>query len=625
LRRAAPLASAVAVALLLGCATAPQGAKGSDKVEPAPAYSALKMEELRALERSEPSRALEALYALLDGGSRPAGGPSEGELESLASEAASAVEADYRAALAGKDYPRALARLDCLRALSGAGRLSGFLSREAAAEAEDWKGRRASILVDEAEAFFARSQGAAALAVYVSAMAEAGARGPGFSDGELQAWAGRALEARDRRALGLIVARLADRSLSPPAGADSFLASKDSMATMRAGVVTIRVDKGIRIEQGLGIPDRVLGTAFYIDRSGYALTNYHVIASEVDPAYEGYSRMSVKPADSPEDRIGAKVVGYDRLLDLAIIKVDAVPEYVFSFAEASNLASGQKIYAIGSPAGLENTVTSGIVSATGRKLLQTGDAMQIDAALNPGNSGGPLLDESGRVVGVVFAGMPQFQSLNFAIPSDWVLRVLPDLFRGGELHRAWLGLSLAEKESGPAREGLEVTYRHPAAPAGIEEGDRLLEIDGQAPKDIPSAQALLVAREIGGLALVKIAGAGGARTGLRYLAERPFSPLDSAARLDRKDRLFPALFGMSLAPMPSRLFESSNFSVAKVWPGSVADEAGLSENDPISLKRFYVDQAQRAAVIQIYVKKRKAGFLESIIQIPASIDTPDFL
>jgi membrane-associated protease RseP (regulator of RpoE activity) len=221
--------------------------------------------------------------------------------------------------------------------------------------------------------------------------------------------------------------------------------------------------------------------------------------------------------------------------------------------------------------------------------------------------------------------MPQFPGLNFAIPSDWALRVLPGLFRGGELHRAWLGISLAEKESGPVQDGIEITYRHPAVAAGIEEGDRLIEIDGEKPKSIPSAQALLLKREQGGLALVKIAGDGKNRVELRYLADRPFSPLESAARLDRKDRLFPALFGMSLTPLPGNFFESSNYNVAKIWPGSVADEAGLSENDPISLRRFFVDPEQRAAFIQIYVKKRKAGFLESIIQVPASLDIPDFI
>jgi serine protease Do len=619
-------ALAAAAAIMASCAT-PSRASPSEKIETAPSYSQLKMDQLNELARSDAPRALEALYSLLNDGAsvKPAGSPSDSELEALASSAEASVEADYRSALDAKDFVKALARLDCLRALNGAERLSGFLSPSARAEAAAWKEKRASILADEAEDFFAKKQRTPALLVYAAAMAESDAAGPAFSDKGLALWAGRALEARDRRSLGLICARLSARSLPQPSGAAEFLASRDSMATMRAGVVTVRVDKGIRIEQGLGIPDRVLGTAFFIDKAGYALTNYHVIASEVDPTYKGYSHMSIKPSDSPEDRIGAKVVGYDRLLDLAVIKIDAVPDYIFSFSDASALVSGQKIYAIGSPAGLENTVTSGIVSAMGRKLLQTGEVMQIDAALNPGNSGGPLLDESGGVVGIVFAGMPQFPGLNFAIPSDWAVRVLPDLFRGGELHRAWLGISLAEKESGPSREGIEITYRHPSVASGIEEGDRLLDIDGDKPKDIASAQAMLLAREIGGLALVKIADAGKERVELRSLTERPFSPLESAVPLDRKDRLFPALFGMSLTPLPGSLFESANFSVAKIWPGSVADEAGLSENDPISLKRFYVDREQRAVFIQIYVKKRKAGFLESIIQVPASLDIPDFI
>jgi hypothetical protein len=206
-----------------------------------------------------------------------------------------------------------------------------------------------------------------------------------------------------------------------------------------------------------------------------------------------------------------------------------------------------------------------------------------------------------------------------------VLKVLPELFAGGENKRAWLGLSIAEKESAPVQPGLGITYRHPSAAEGIEEGDRLLAIDGEAPKDIPAAQALMLGYIPGSLALVSVSRGGAERSELRYVAERPFEPLDSAARLDRKDRLFPALFGMSVTPLPGSLLESSNYSIAKVWPGSIADEAGLSENDPISLKRFVVDQENRAAYIQIYVKKRKAGFLESIIQIPASLDTPDFI
>lgn len=629
----------VASAVLCACSTTPHG----DSIVSAPSYSTLKIEQLKALSQSEPARALEAIAAILgeESAQRPTDSPTDEALTSLATEAEAAIETGYRTAVSSKDYPAALVQLDSLKALSEEEGLSVLLSRSAASEAAAWRVKRSALLYKEAEDFFAKGQATPAFLVYLSALAAGraenlasdpapasdnpGVQDPTFSLAELSLWANRALQARDRRSLMLLCRELSSRSIALPEGAQEFLASRDSMAKMRSGVVTIRVDKGIKIEQGLGTPDRLLGTGFYIDRSGYVLTNYHVIASEVDPKYKGYSHMSVKSADSPEDRIGAKVIGWDRLLDLALIKVNTVPDYVFSLSDGADLAPGQKIYAIGSPAGLEDTVTSGIVSAVGRKILQTGDAMQVDAALNPGNSGGPLLDESGGAVGVVFAGMPQFQSLNFAIPSAWIIKVLPDLFRGGELRRAWLGLSLAKKESGPVIDGIEVTYRHPSIAEGVEEGDRLLDIGGEKPKDISSAQAMLLHRGPGSLVRVRVESGGKESFKLRYLAERPFLPLESAVRLDRQDRLFPVLFGMSLTPLPGSVFESSNFSIAKVWPGSIADESGLSENDPISLKRFFVDRAQQAVFIQIYVKKRKAGFLESIIQIPASLEISEFI
>jgi S1-C subfamily serine protease len=623
MRRAKWLGLLAASAAALACSSAPRAETG----ESAPSYSKLKIEELKSLSHADASHALEAIGSILgeDSSQRPAEGPSDAELASLATDAEAKIVAEYRSALASKDYPTALARLDSFKALNSIDGFAKLLPEDARALAAAWSENRSSLMAAEAEDFYSKSQETPAFLIYLAALDAGRARSPSFSANELTLWAGRALGARDRRTLRLLCAELASRSLPLPPGAQEFLASRDTMAKMRSGVVTIWVDKGIKVEQGLGMPDRVLGTGFYIDRAGYALTNYHVIASEVDPKYKGYSHMSVRPANAPEERIGAKVVGYDRLLDLAIVKVDAVPDYVFSLSDGSDLLPGQKIFAIGSPAGLEDTVTSGIVSAVGRKILQIGDAMQVDASLNPGNSGGPLLDESGEAVGVVFAGMPQFQNLNFAIPSFWILKVLPDLFRGGELKRAWLGISLAEKESGPAIGGIEVTYRHPSAAAGVEEGDRLIDIDGEKPKDIPDAQSMMLRHEPGSLVLMRVSSDGKEKVELRYLAERPFSPLESASRLDRQDRLFPALYGMALSPMPGNIFESANFSVSKVWPGSIADESGLSENDPISLKRFFVDRDQRVAYAQLYVKKRKAGFLESIIQIPASLDIPDFI
>ena len=126
---------------------------------------------------------------------------------------------------------------------------------------------------------------------------------------------------------------------------------------------------------------------------------------------------------------------------------------------------GDRIYAIGSPVGLEKTLSTGIVSAMGRRLLQVGDSMQVDVLVNPGNSGGPLLSANGDLVGIVFAGLQQFAGLNFAVPYAWVEKALPALYRGGQAIHPWLGMALAETDK-----GLEVIYcvpDEPAARAGI--------------------------------------------------------------------------------------------------------------------------------------------------------------
>ncbi|MCK7479686.1 MAG: trypsin-like peptidase domain-containing protein [Candidatus Moduliflexus flocculans] len=225
---------------------------------------------------------------------------------------------------------------------------------------------------------------------------------------------------------------------------------------MRKGTVTIWVNRGIRIDQGIGTPDRGIGSGFFVDPRGFLLTNYHVVSSEVDPEYEGYSRLYIRLPGQTSDRIPARVVGWDKVMDLALIKVDLEPPYVFSFTGRREFQPGDRIYAIGSPVGLDNTLTAGIVSAVGRRFLPLGEVIQVDAAVNPGNSGGPLLDSEGELAGVVFAGLPRYQGLNFAVPATWAVRLMPDLFRGGEVRHPWMGIAAYE-----GRDGLSAIYRHP--------------------------------------------------------------------------------------------------------------------------------------------------------------------
>jgi S1-C subfamily serine protease len=302
-------------------------------------------------------------------------------------------------------------------------------------------------------------------------------------------------------------------------------------------------------------------------------------------------------------------------LDLALIKVDLEPPYVFSFTGRREFAPGDRIYAIGSPVGLDNTLTAGIVSAVGRRFLPLGEVIQVDAAVNPGNSGGPLLDAEGELAGVVFAGLPRYQGLNFAVPAHWAVRVLPDLYRGGEIRHPWLGIAAYE-----GREGLAAIYRHPdGSPAAPAEGE-LVRIAGRACVTLSEAQAVLLSYDTGTLVPVDFRAGGEVRRSWILLRPRPFSPGETAVRRDLRERLLAPFFGMAVTTTGK-----NSFVVERVLPGTIADEAGLSERDPLVIKDFVVSKENRALLMSLYVKKRKAGFLESIIQIAATLDLDSFL
>lgn len=429
----------------------------------------------------------------------------------------------------------------------------------------------------------------------------------------------RAVQSKQRRTAAFFLKIAESRGAAVSDGARAFASGKDTPADMIKGVATVLVDRGIRIEKGLGTPDRVLGSAFFIDRRGYLVTNYHVVESEVDPKYEGYSRMYVRMGDASKPRIPAKVIGWDPLLDLALIKTEMDPEFVFGVLDEAGLDPGEQVLAIGSPAGLESTVTAGIVSAVGRRLLQIGNAVQIDAAVNHGNSGGPVVDMEGRLAGVVFAGIEQFQGLNFAIPVSRLASALPALFRGGRVDRPWIGCSLYE-----GKEGVEVIYVAPGSPASdldVAEGVRIQSIGGVAASSVREFQDILFLRRPGELAALKT---GDGATRVIATVPRPQSPLSEAFKKDTRERLAGPLFGLLLTPSGAGPFDPE-FTVKRVLRGSVADEAGLSENDPVSVKGFQLDEEAGIAVLDIFVKKRRMGYLESTIRLPALINNPDTL
>lgn len=440
----------------------------------------------------------------------------------------------------------------------------------------------------------------------------------------------KAVEVRQRRSAAFFLAAAEAAGGSIPAELRQYAQGRDSVSDMINGVATVIVDRGMRIDRGRGIPDRVLGSAFFVDASGLLITNHHVIESMVDPRHRGGARLFIRMGDATSPRIPARVIGWDQTLDLALIRTEFRPEYVFSLIDYVSPRVGDTVLAIGSPLGLEKTVSSGIVSAVGRRIpfLPIGDVIQIDAAVSQGNSGGPLIDSEGRLVGVVFAGVPNHQGLNFAVPAERLAAALPAMIRGGNAQRSWLGMSLSE-----TFRGAQIIYTAPNTPAShhlIREGTFIRSINGQtitaSPGGlIPALQDVIFQIRPGELVAIETVDAEGAvRKNIVMTSARPDVPLLHAARIDRRDRITAPLFGMVVTPAGGGFF-SPNFTVRQVVRGSIADEVGISENDPVSINRLRILENEGFAVLDITVRKRRMGFMEANMQLIAWLDSPDML
>lgn len=395
------------------------------------------------------------------------------------------------------------------------------------------------------------------------------------------------------------------------------------------GTVTVWLDLGVKVEKGVGYADRVIGSGFFIDKRGYIVTNYHVISTEVDPTYEGYSRVYIKLADDNETRIPARVVGWDSALDLALLKTEVDAPYVFSLGSSADLDVGDRIYAIGSPIGLEKTLTSGIVSADDRKLFSVGSVMQIDAAVNSGNSGGPIIDSNGLVQAIVFAGILQYDSLNFAIPVEYLKYDLLRMYNGGEVKHPWLGAFGTTKKDatiGNVPCGVEVQYVMPGSSAfrsSIEKGDVITAVNGLPVTTIEVLKDILLQLPVDLIASFQILKNNGQVEVIPvYLDERPEYPGYEVFNHDIQSRAFYPIFGMELIPVDTK--DSKKYSISAIVKGGIADESGFSLNDPIEIEKTKVTNDKSVIYAEIYTKKQKSGYLDVNLAISAPLDSSNY-
>ena len=298
-----------------------------------------------------------------------------------------------------------------------------------------------------------------------------------------------------------------DSPVSPssiPADDGELLDSYSQAVTSAAEAVAptvVHIDVTAKRE---GKERRGSGSGFFFTPDGLLLTNSHVV----------HDAREIRVATQDGERFSADIVGDDPDSDLAVIRVSSRGAPHVRFGQSGKLRMGQIAIAIGNPLGFEHTVTAGVVSALGRSLrASTGrlidDVIQTDAALNPGNSGGPLVSARGAVIGVNTAIIPGAQGICFAVASDTAQWVLQQLLAHGRVRRGWLGVAgmnapLArriarhhelENESGVRVRSVEKDS--PAYLAGVESGDLIVSYDGELVSGIDRLQQTLNVARIG--------------------------------------------------------------------------------------------------------------------------------
>jgi len=328
------------------------------------------------------------------------------------------------------------------------------------------------------------------------------------------------------------------------------------------------------------------GSGVVIGKEGYILTNNHVV--------EGAKEVTVTFANQKEYK--AQVVGRDPKTDLAVLKIKSKETFpAVTMGNSDQLKVGDWVVAIGNPFGLNNTVTSGIVSAKGR-VIGAGpydDFIQTDASINPGNSGGPLINMQGELVGINTAILPNGQGIGFAIPVNTAKPLVPQLISTGAVTRSYLGVNiqsitpeLAKALTLRDRKGalvVDVVSGGPADQGGIKRGDVIIAYNGKVVEDSHQLPALVAATPVAQEATVTILRNGQERKlsikveelpGDKTVSEKPVHPAAGKWGLQLRD----------VNPQMAQRFhlkEEKGAVVAGIEPGSRAAEAGIQPGDLI--------------------------------------------
>lgn len=390
----------------------------------------------------------------------------------------------------------------------------------------------------------------------------------------------------------LATAIVAFTASSAPASGMNALFS-DALARVTPAVVGITTTANRVLTNGLlndakvrkilGLPDDVLivqsgaivtGSGVVIDKEqGYIVTNSHVIADADDIAVT-LDDGRVLPAE---------VVGSDVPTDLAVIKIEASGLFALDWGRSSVLKVGDFVVAVGSPLGLEKTATFGIVSGLGRSGLgidEHEDYIQTDAALNPGNSGGALVNAAGELLGVIRGAPPPdegAQSIGFAIPSEFASRIVSALIKDGEVRRGWLGVSVTLTQTGDqTAQDLVVDRLSCNAPAerwGVKLGDTVTAVNGHPVSTEAAFKNAVSLLEPGARVTLDIRREGRTqRLELTLADPRDVQSAPIHRSLDSVTLAFPG-------PSPSRACMPSGPVLLEVPPDSVAFAAGLRAGD----------------------------------------------